>query len=197
MSGASSRRKASLNSVQQEEWVIVWDMNIEEQDKRLMERCIELSETALAEGDAPFGSLVARNGEIIAEAANNARNKVTDHAEIMALNRAHEKLGTSDLTGCTLYTNCEPCPMCSFMIREFKISRVVFALPSPYVGGYSKWPVLQDKEMEQFAPFFAEPPEIRASVLEPQAKAVFDRTPMWMFGSDARSDQRARNEKGL
>lgn len=157
-----------------------------------MRRCIELSEEALAKGDAPFGSLVARGEEIVAEAANDARNKVTDHAEIIALNKAHQALGTSDLSGCTLYTNAEPCPMCSFMAREFKISRVVFALPSPYVGGYSKWPILQDEEIKRFAPFFKEPPEVTAGVLEPEAKAVFDRTPMWMFGSNARAEGDAR-----
>lgn len=172
-------------------------MTIEEQDKKFIRRCIELSEEALATCDAPFGSLVSRGGEVVAEAANNARNKITDHAEIMVLNQAHKALGTSDLSGCTLYTNCEPCPMCSFMIREFKISRVVFALPSPYVGGYSKWTILQDKEIEQFAPFFKEPPEVRVGVLEPEAKAVFDKTPMWMFGSGARSDKKARNEEYL
>ena len=76
--------------------------------------------------------------------------------------------------------------MCSFMIREFKIKRVVFALSSPFMGGYSKWNVLEDTELSQFKPFFGEPPEVLPNVLEGEAKKVFDRTPLWMFGSKAK-----------
>ncbi|MGY8847786.1 MAG: nucleoside deaminase, partial [Bacteroidia bacterium] len=101
-------------------------------DKHFMQRCIELSKLSLDQGDAPFGSLITRDNELIAEGINAANTKVSEHAEITALHNAHQVIGSSDLSGCTLYTSCEPCPMCSFMIREYKISRVVFALPSLY-----------------------------------------------------------------
>jgi tRNA(adenine34) deaminase len=76
------------------------------------------------------------------------------------------------------------------MIREYKIKKVVFALPSPFMGGFSKWNILQDDELAEFPPFFSKPPEVVSSVLEAEAKVVFDKTPLWMFGSNARSNKR-------
>jgi tRNA(adenine34) deaminase len=135
-------------------------------DKHFMQRCIELSKLSLDQGDAPFGSLITRDNELIAEGINAANTKVSEHAEITALHNAHQVIGSSDLSGCTLYTSCEPCPMCSFMIREYKISRVVFALPSLYMGGYSKWKILQDTDLTKFNLFFGKPPEVIDNFME-------------------------------
>ena len=158
------------------------------QDEIYIRRCIQLSQESLDKGDKPFGSLITLNGEIIAESSNDSENRVNHHAEILALNKAHDYLGTNNLSQCTLYTNCEPCPMCSFMIREHKIEKVVFALPSPFMGGYTKWKILQDEELSRFTPFFGKPPVILGGILEDEAKEVYDQTPLWMFGSDARKN---------
>ena len=157
------------------------------EDEKFIRHCIALSQQAIDSGDAPFGSVVTKNGQIVAEASNEAASQVSNHAEILVLNKAAEALGTHDLFGCTLYTNCEPCPMCAFMIREYKIERVVFALPSPFMGGYTKWNILEDPELGKFPPFFSEQPEVVGSVLESEAKAVFDKTALWMFGTNARN----------
>ncbi len=157
-----------------------------EQDKKFILRCIQLSKDSVARGDAPFGSIVVKDGEIISESINNAHSKVSDHAEILTLDRAHKKLGTQDLSSCVLYSNCEPCPMCSFMIREYKIKKVVFAVYSPDMGGYSKWDILQDKGLNKFKNFFGKPPEVIGGVLEHEAKLVFDGTPLWMFGTKSK-----------
>ena len=162
-------------------------MNIKEYDEKFMLRCIALSQESVDSGDAAFGSLIAIGEKLIAEGLNNYRSKISEHAEIVALNNAHKVLGTHDLSSCTLYTSCEPCPMCSFMIREYKIRRVVFALPSLYVGGFSKWPILQDEELSLLKPIFSEPPEIVGGFMEKEAKVVMDKTPLWMFGSDVKS----------
>jgi|TARA_B110000037_G_scaffold198241_1_gene237010 tRNA(adenine34) deaminase len=135
-------------------------------DKHFMQRCIELSKLSLDQGDAPFSSLITRDNELIAEGINAANTKVSEHAEITALHNAHQVIGSPDLSGCTLYTSCEPCPMCSFMIREYKISRVVFALPSLYMGGYSKWKILQDTDLTKFNLFFGKPPEVIDNFME-------------------------------
>ena len=135
-------------------------------DKHFMQRCIELSNLSLDQGDAPFSSLITRDNELIAEGINAANTKVSEHAEITALHNAHQVIGSPDLSGCTLYTSCEPCPMCSFMIREYKISRVVFALPSLYMGGYSKWKILQDTDLTKFNLFFGKPPEVIDNFME-------------------------------
>lgn len=155
-------------------------------DQGFMQRCIELAQQAVDRGDAAFGSLVAMDDRLIAEASNEYKTRITDHAEIVALNRAQQVLDSSDLSACTLYTSCEPCPMCSFMIREFKIRRVVFALPSLYMGGYSRWDILQDEGLASFKPIFADPPEVVGGFMEAEAKAVMDQTALWMFGSNAK-----------
>jgi tRNA(adenine34) deaminase len=159
--------------------------NMQPYDKKFMLRCIELSRESVNAGDAAFGSLIAIDDKLIAEGLNDRNAKVSEHAEIAALHKAHQVLQTNDLSECTLYTSCEPCPMCSFMIREYKIKRVVFALPSLYMGGHSKWPILQDMDLAQLKPIFSDPPEVIGGFMEKEAKAVMDTTPLWMFGSDA------------
>jgi tRNA(adenine34) deaminase len=162
-------------------------MNILPYDEGFMRRCIEFSQESVNLGDAPFGSLIAREDILIAEGLNDYQSKITEHAEVVALNNAHKVLGRHDLSDCTLYTSCEPCPMCSFMIREFKIKRVVFALPSLYMGGYSRWDILQDEGIAPLTPFFSKPPEVISGYMEQDAGLVMNKTPMWMFGSDAKT----------
>jgi len=122
--------------------------------------------------------------DIIAEASNDAKTKVSDHTEIIAMHKAKEILGEDKLLECTLYSNCEPCPMCSFIVREYKVARVVFSVSSPFMGGYSKWNILEDKGLESFPDFFGKVPEIVSGILEDEAKKVFDNTPLWMFGTN-------------
>ena len=157
-------------------------------DKHFMQRCIELSQLSIDNGDAPFGSLITKDNKLIAEGVNAANTKVSEHAEITALHNAHQIMGTSDLSGYTLYTSCEPCPMCSFMIREYKISRVVFALPSLYMGGYSKWKILQDTDLTKFNLFFGNLPAVKGSFMKDKAKQVTEGTIFWMFGKDPKEN---------
>lgn len=155
-------------------------------DEKNIQKCIELSKQAYQNGEAPFASVITKNGKTIAEAINGSRNKISNHAEILVLDKAHKALKTSDLSSCTLYSICEPCPMCAFMLREYKIRKVVFSLTSPFVGGYSKWPILQDEEMTQFSEYFSQPPEVISGIMETEAKEVFDLASLWMFGSNAK-----------
>lgn len=82
--------------------------------EEFMRKAIELSVNSVKKGGGPFGAVIVRNGEIIAEASNNVTvdNDPTAHAEVSAIRNACRKLGTFDLTGCEIYTSCEPCPMC-------------------------------------------------------------------------------------
>jgi guanine deaminase len=77
----------------------------------------------------PFGAVVVRSGEIIASAHNEVlkTNDPTAHAEITAIRRASEALGTYDLSDCILYTSCYPCPMCMGAIFWARISTVYYA----------------------------------------------------------------------
>jgi len=144
-------------------------------DEHMIRRCITLAEHAVAKGDSPFGALVARGRTIIAESENRMRlgHDITQHAEILALRKAQKKLHTSNLFGYTLYSNCEPCPMCSFMAREAKFKKIVFALPSRYMGGYTRWHILQDKKIAHFRPFFRTPPIVVSGLLKDEALKIF------------------------
>ena len=99
-------------------------------DKReLMKRAIELSIGSVNGGGGPFGAVIAREGEIIAEASNsvNIDNDPTAHAEVNAIRRAARKLGSFDLSGCEIYTSCEPCPMCLGAIYWSHIDKIYYA----------------------------------------------------------------------
>src|SRR3954470_3453684 len=112
----------------------------EAMDAAMMARCIELSKTCKQEGEFPFACVIAKDGKVIVETLNRVAREgdVTRHAEIVAVGMAQKALGTKDLSGCTLYTNVEPCAMCSFPIRETRISRVVYGIGSRPVGGRSQ-----------------------------------------------------------
>ncbi len=94
-----------------------------------MREAIEESKRNLTGGaGGPFGAVIVRDGEIIARAHNRVleTNDPTMHAEIGAIRAACAKLGTFDLSGCELYTSCEPCPMCLSAILWAKITRFYF-----------------------------------------------------------------------
>jgi tRNA(adenine34) deaminase len=142
-------------------------MNTSATDRTMMARCAQLARNGVAEGEYPFGSLIARGGTIIAEGINHStrENDESRHAEIIAIARARRTLGKRSLRDCTLYSTVEPCAMCSFCIRAAGIGRVVFALHSPVLGGMSRWDILQDKTLSRRLPFlFCSAPEIVTGV---------------------------------
>jgi len=95
-----------------------------------LDRAIELSvEKMRAKEGGPFGAVVARGADAVAEGWNQvtSHNDPTAHAEIVAIRRAATALGTFDLSGCTLYASTEPCPMCLAAAYWARVDRVVFA----------------------------------------------------------------------
>lgn len=94
----------------------------------LMRRAIELSIRNVENGGGPFGAVIARDGEIIAEGVNRvtASHDPTAHAEVSAIRAACAKLGTFDLSGCEIYTSCEPCPMCLGAIYWAHLDRMYY-----------------------------------------------------------------------
>jgi len=81
---------------------------------RLMGRAIAVCRDGIGVGQTPFGCVIACDGEVVAAAHNTVWHDtdITAHAEINAIRAACRVLATVDLTGCDLYTTCEPCPMC-------------------------------------------------------------------------------------
>ena len=89
-------------------------MIIIEQDKLFMREAIRLANESVERGGGPFGAVIVKDGEIVAGSSNSVTidNDPTAHAEVNTIREACRKLRTFDLSGCTIYTSCEPCPMC-------------------------------------------------------------------------------------
>jgi len=81
---------------------------------QFMKRAVQLAIENVKEGGGPFGALLVKDGEVIAEGVNELHIKydVSGHAELLAIRRAQEKLQTNDLSGYIMYASGEPCPMC-------------------------------------------------------------------------------------
>ncbi len=95
-----------------------------------MSRAIALSKQGMEAGEGgPFGAVIVKNGEIIAEGNNRVllTNDPTAHAEVTAIRRACQLLGRFDLSDCQLYTSCEPCPMCLGAIYWARPQKVFYA----------------------------------------------------------------------
>lgn len=93
-----------------------------------MREAIRLASESVARGGGPFGAVIVKNGEIVAGSANSVTldNDPTAHAEVNTIREACRRLNTFDLTGCTIYTSCEPCPMCLGAIYWAHISRIFY-----------------------------------------------------------------------
>ena len=98
-------------------------------DKQLLLRAIEIAGKGIDNGGGPFGAVISNDGIIIAEAYNSVvlNNDPTAHAEILAIRKASATLKSHNLGECTLYSSCEPCPMCLGAIYWAGIKKVVYA----------------------------------------------------------------------
>jgi guanine deaminase len=99
-------------------------------DNPFMARAIKLSVENVTSGrGGPVGSVIVKDGAIIAEAANQVTvlNDPTAHAEVLVIREACTKLGVFELRDCEIYTSCEPCPMCLGAIYWAHLSRIYFA----------------------------------------------------------------------
>ena len=133
-----------------------------------MRRALDLAHEAGAAGEVPVGAVITRDGAVIAEAANAMRggNDPTAHAEMVAIRRAAEALGSARLDGCELWVSLEPCAMCAGAIALARIAKLHFAADDPKGGGVIHGPRL-----------FAQPtchhrPEVLAGLGEAEAAAM-------------------------
>ena len=97
-------------------------------DRQAMELAIGEAQAGIDQGQSPFGCCIVKDGRVVACAHNTvwATGDPTAHAEVNAIRLAARHLGTIDLSGCTLYTTCEPCPMCYSAAHWARVSKVVF-----------------------------------------------------------------------
>ncbi|RDC56474.1 nucleoside deaminase [Pedobacter chinensis] len=105
-------------------------MDNNEQHKDFMRMAIELSVQNVTESiGGPFGAVIVKDGKLIAKSANKvtSTNDPTAHAEVSAIRLACQELNTFDLSGCVVYTSCEPCPMCLGAIYWSRIETIYYA----------------------------------------------------------------------
>ena len=97
-------------------------------DKLLMQKAINLSVENVKLGGGPFGAVIVKAGKIISTGVNRVtkNNDPTAHAEISAIRKAARKLKTFDLSGCEIYTSCEPCPMCLSAIYWARLEKLYY-----------------------------------------------------------------------
>jgi guanine deaminase len=98
-------------------------------ENSFMARAIQLSlDNVLSGQGGPFAAVIVKDGNIIAEGVNRVTltNDPTAHAEVTAIREACQKMGTFELTGCEIYTSCEPCPMCLGAIYWARLARIYF-----------------------------------------------------------------------
>ncbi|HBR70854.1 TPA: tRNA-specific adenosine deaminase [Candidatus Dependentiae bacterium] len=152
-------------------------MNIHK--KFLIEALILASDSIKSNG-GPFGALVVKDDQIIATGTNEVvkTNDPTAHAEMVAIRRSCQELNTYQLNGCTLYSSCEPCPMCLSAVYWARIDVLFFALSREDAAAIGFDDAFIYKEI-------ALRPEARSlkmeHVLIPQAKDVFE---LWQSKSD-------------
>ncbi len=96
--------------------------------ENFMQEAISLSIENIKKGGGPFGAVIVKNGSIIARGVNRVtcNNDPTAHAEVTAIREASKVLNSFNLSGCEIYTSCEPCPMCLGAIYWARIDRIYF-----------------------------------------------------------------------
>src|SRR6201996_4263355 len=101
-----------------------------ENDEKFLREAIKLAKQGIEQGlGGPFGCVIVKEGKIIGKGCNQvpSTNDPTAHAEVVAIRDACRELGSFQLSGCDLYTSCEPCPMCLGAIYWARPRRVIFA----------------------------------------------------------------------
>jgi len=142
-----------------------------------MDRAMALAQQSIDDGNRPAGCVIVRDGKIVAEGRNlvYTDDDPTAHGEIVAIRRAALSLGSVDLSGCTLYTSMEPCPMCCWSIIDTKIARLVLgcrhaAMKRKDIGNYS---------VEALVQMTGRPLEIITGVRAQECEAVRRSWPGW------------------
>ena len=105
-------------------------MSLSEEDRRHLRRAVALSREHMAAGEGgPFGAVIVRHGQVLAEGWNRvtSTNDPTAHAEVVAIRRACRAVDTFALEGAVLYASCEPCPLCLAAAYWARLSHIVYA----------------------------------------------------------------------
>ncbi|MEL6533922.1 MAG: deaminase [Bacteroidota bacterium] len=136
-----------------------------------MHQCIQLGEEALTKGNPPVGCILVWEGTPIATGIENGRasGDVTQHAELLAIQEAVAKGHRDKLPQSTLYSTHEPCVMCAYPIRQYKIPTLVYSLGVAELGGHtSPWDLLTTETI----PKWGQAPEIISGILTKEVEIL-------------------------
>lgn len=123
-------------------------MNFFLDDNFFMRAALLEAQEAFSRGDVPVGALIVKDGEILSKGSDKKISDPTEHAEIIAIRSAAEKLNHWNLTGCTLYVTLEPCPMCAGACVNARLSRVVWGAKNYKSGaGGTLYNILSDSRL--------------------------------------------------
>lgn len=143
-------------------------------DVDFLRLAIRAAREGLATGQSPFGSVIVRAGTVVAAAHNTVwcDTDPTAHAEVNCIRAAARALATIELSGCTLYSSCEPCPMCLAAIHWAKIERVVYgaAIADAAAAGFSELRVAA----RELARMGGSTLVVEGGLLAEECKALFD-----------------------
>ena len=153
-------------------------------DHAFMHLAIARSREGIARGQTPFGACITRSGAVVSCEHNGvwATTDVTAHAEMRAIREACRKLGTVDLSGCVIYSTCEPCPMCFSAIHWARIGRIVFgaSITDAQAIGFSEL-TITNTTMKQLG---GSPVTVEGGLLRDECLALFRE---WAGRSDHRT----------
>ena len=142
-------------------------------DEDYMRLVIEKTREGINQGQAPFGACIVKDGEIVSCEHNNVwkNTDITAHAEVQAIRKACEKLHSIDLSGCVIYSTCEPCPMCYSAIHWARIGKIVYgcSIDDAEESGFNELDIA-NKKMRELA---EDKIEITGGVLEEECRNLF------------------------
>lgn len=142
-------------------------------DLEAMKHAIEVCKTGLSLGQSPFGASIVKNGILVSARHNTVRcdRDPTAHAEVNAIRSASKALGTFDLSGCILYSTCEPCPMCLAATHWSRVDRLVFgaSIEDARSAGFREMPI----SAETMVRLGESPLKVEGGLLEAECRALF------------------------
>jgi guanine deaminase len=129
---------------------------------------------SISKGQSPFAAVIVRKGEVVADTHNHVRLNTdpTAHAEVMAIRDASKALGTIDLSGCEMYTTCEPCPMCASAIHWARLDAVHYgaSIDDAAKAGFNELHM----PIETLYSTGGSTVKIHKDVMRPECAALFD-----------------------
>lgn len=154
------------------------------EDERWMREALAVTRAGIAAGQTPFGCAIVRAGALVAASHNQvwATGDPTAHAEVTGIRTATAKLRAIALSGCTLYSTCEPCPMCMAAIHWARIERVIFgaAIADAAAAGFHELHL----PAADLARLGGSPVRIDAGCLAPECRGLFA---LWQTHGAART----------